>query len=93
LNWKGGYLTPDGYVKISVDGHQIHEHRFVMEQSIGRKLNPSEFIHHLNGIRNDNRIENLQIVSSDTHERRTLVKILYKRIHELEDEVRILKNK
>jgi hypothetical protein len=39
----------------------ILEHRYVMEQSIGRSLEKHEYVHHLNGDRKDNRIENLEL--------------------------------
>lgn len=42
-------------------------HRIVMENSIGRKLNTNEYVHHVNGDRNDNRIENLKIVTPHEH--------------------------
>lgn len=44
-----------------------HEHRIVMEQSIGRFLSSSEVVHHINGDKKDNRIENLQVMSRSEH--------------------------
>lgn len=42
----------------------IREHRYIMQQYIGRPLRPSETVHHVNGIRTDNRIENLELWDS-----------------------------
>lgn len=47
----------------------IDEHRFVMEQYLGRKLKSNEIIHHINGNKSDNRIENLQIMTLSEHSR------------------------
>ncbi len=60
------------YKAISVNGKCVREHRFVMEQHLGRKLEPWEHVHHINQDPSDNRIENLQVLSNADHQREEL---------------------
>lgn len=66
--WKGGRRHDGyGYVRLWMPDHPeaingtVAEHRVVMEQIIGRPLRPDENVHHRNGVRDDNRPENLEL--------------------------------
>jgi len=71
-NWKGGKVSigrkkHGQYIAIRSEGRYYPEHRYNMEQYLGRKLSRWEEVHHINGNKQDNRIENLQIMSKSDH--------------------------
>lgn len=56
-----GFLTKAGYRYRWRDGKRMAEHQIIMEEMLGRSLEPGENIHHRNGVRDDNRPENLEL--------------------------------
>jgi hypothetical protein len=68
----GRTIDKSGYVLLLSPGHPhansggyVREHRLVMEQTVGRYLRPEEVVHHRNGVKDDNRPENLQLYASN----------------------------
>ena len=57
----------DKYYYITVSGRNIQMHRWVWEQYNNRELEPFEVVHHLNGLKGDNRPENLFVMTSYDH--------------------------
>ena len=57
------WVNRNGYVVLTLPGEKgrIMEHRHVMQQALGRRLFADETVHHKNGIRDDNRLENLEL--------------------------------
>lgn len=65
--YKGGHITKAGYKRISFGGKQSLEHRIIIEKLLGRKLTKNEHVHHLNGNKLDNRLENLSVLTPEPH--------------------------
>lgn len=60
-------IRADGYIYITRNGKQVMEHRWLMEQSIGRELYDFEVVHHKDGNRENNSLMNLVLMTRSEH--------------------------
>lgn len=94
-NWRGGIINDKGYVRHYEPTHPrathsgyVYEHVLIWEQVHNKPLPNGWIIHHLNGIKNDNRPENLKALPDKRH--RLILAEKSKRIRKLEAKVKLL---
>jgi len=98
--WKGGrFKDTDGYILIHNPKHPcargdgyILEHRLVMMEELGRYLESYEIVHHRNGIKDDNRVENLELFPH-ANQHNILTVITNEHIKRLESELNVQSQK
>lgn len=94
-NWKGGKTFHDGYVQVRTGHGKAHHYRFehhVVWESANGALPGGWVVHHLNGIKTDNRLVNLAAMPRQEHHKhpREALRPYEHRIAELEERVRLL---
>jgi len=103
--WKGGVKKTRGYVYVLIPRTDplfpmavkryknqgvVAEHRLVVARSIGRPLRPDEVVHHINGTKDDNRRENLRLLTKQSHHSALVMQETQDRVRNLEVRVTML---
>lgn len=103
--WRDGVKRSRGYIYVSIpqddplavmaqrryqDNVVVAEHRLVVARSIGRPLAKDEVVHHVNGIKDDNRLENLRLLHERAHHPMLTLQEAQKRLVSLESRVVVL---
>jgi hypothetical protein len=70
--WKGGkFIASDGYVQVYLGPRKYRkEHFLVMEEALGRRLAPVEVVHHIDGNKQNNKLDNLVRLVNESHHQR-----------------------
>jgi hypothetical protein len=74
-NWNGGrHKCSNGYIEVYMPNHPnanvrncVYEHQLVMENHIGRYIKEGEVVHHIDGNKTNNKIENLMLMTKNDH--------------------------
>lgn len=70
VQWQGGHIGKStGYKYIRVNGKDVGEHILVMTRHLGRRLKRNEVVHHIDGNKLNNSLENLQLMTRQEHSR------------------------
>jgi hypothetical protein len=67
LTNKGFTISTNGYKVIWSEGNPILEHRYIMQQHVGRPLSTDEIVHHVDGDKLNNNLENLRLLARGEH--------------------------
>ena len=99
-SWSGGHKTKRGYIYVLINKDDpmfsmsrngwILEHRLVAARQIGRVLKKGEVVHHINGVKSDNRPSNLLVLMTRKHNSHMVTKDLQSQIQNLETRVTLL---
>lgn len=73
-NWRGGKRTTGQYIQVYAPDHPrttkagyMMEHRLIMEEKLGRYLEPDEVVHHIDGDKHNNHPDNLEVLTQKNH--------------------------